>query len=558
MKSYNMLKKFAAPILAVAVLAGCTKLNEDLGSTLTNGQVSNALGSAGTGLLLSAAYADLGGPLSSQDLVFSLQENSTDESLVPTRGGDWDDNGVWRVVHNHTWNADHGQVTNVFNALNKINFDATNVLGFGPSAAQAAEARFIRALALYYLLDLYGQFPIRNPGDNLLLPPTVKSGADAAQFIIDELTAALPNLPASNGSDKANPDACRTLLMKCYLQRGTWANRAAPTFAAADMNQVITLGNAIINSGKYSLAANYFDNFNTTNDRSPEAIFRYANTGGNGVNNSGLQSRWNMTLHYNSYTPNNPNAGWNGFSTIGDFYASFNTGTAPLAYGPADTVVDRRIGGRNYQNAKSISGILPGFLVNQQYNENGVPSKDRKGAPLAYVAKIADDMKETGANLEVTGIRVVKYVPDYAYYGGPAGNDLMIFRYADVWLMVAEAKLRINDATAPTALTMVNQLRAARGANPLTTLTLVDNTAYPNNATANPNALSYGNGPNSLIAERGRELYWESHRRTDLQRFGLFTKIWQYKPADDNKYLLYPIPNSALAANPNLKQNPGY
>lgn len=543
MKPNNMIKKFAAAVLAVSVMAGCTKLDEKLGSTLTNSQVSNALGSAGVGLLLSAAYADLGGPLTSQDLVFSLMENTTDESLVPTRGGDWDDNGVWRVMHNHTWNADHGQITNVFNALNKINFDATNVLGFNPSASQAAEARFIRALSLYYLLDLYGQFPIRNPGENLLLAPVVKSGADGAAFIIAELNAALPNLPASNGSNLANPDAARVLLMKCYLQRGTWANRAAPTFDAADMNQVITLGNAIINSGKYSYSSNYFDNFKTGNDNSKEAIFRYDNTQGVGANNSGIGARWNMTLHYNSWTPNNPNAGWNGFSTIGDFYASFNTTGAPTAYGPADTLLDRRIGGRYYPSVTDVSGLRPGFLVNQQYNEAGVAIKDRKGNPLAYDKTIASNMIETGPNLEVTGIRVIKYPPDYAQYGGgPAGNDLMIFRYPDVVLMVAEAKQRTGDA--PGALLMVNALRAARGTTPLATMAL-----------ANPNNVE---DPNTLLAERGRELYWESVRRTDLQRFGVYLKPWQYKPTDDPKNLIFPIPNSALAANPNLKQNPGY
>ena len=542
MKPYNMITKMALPFLAVVAMSGCTKLNEDLGSTLTNSQVSSALGSNGTALLLSAAYADLGGPLTAQDQVFSLMENSTDESLVPTRGGDWDDNGVWRVVHNHTWNADHGQVTSVFNSLNKINFDATNVLGFNPTASQKAEARFIRALALYYLLDLYGQFPIRNPGDNLLLAPTVKAGAEGAQFIIDELTAALPDLPTGN-SAKANPAAARTLLMKCYLQKGTWANRAAPTFAAADMASVISLGNAIINSGNYSLEARYFDNFKNGNDFSKEAIFRYDNTSGVGANNSGMSGRWNMTLHYNSYTPFAPNAGWNGFSTIGDFYASFNTSGGPTTYGPADTSFDGRIGGRDFDNAKKISGILPGFLVNQQYNENGVALKDRKGAPLAFVKDIAADMKETGANLEVTGIRVVKYVPDYSQYsGGPTGNDLMIFRYADVLLMVAEAKMRTGDAAG--ALTMVNQLRAARNAPALAAMTLV-NTADSKD-------------PNTLLAERGRELYWESVRRTDLQRFGAFLRIWQYKPSDDPKNLIFPVPNSALAANPNLKQNPGY
>jgi hypothetical protein len=537
-----MITKFAAPLLAVIAMAGCTKLNEGLNSTLTNGQVSSALGSAGTGLLLSAAYADLGGPLTGQDQLFSLMENTTDESLVPTRGGDWDDNGVWRVLHNHTWNADHGQILGVFNALNKINFDATNVLGFNPSKGQAAEARFIRALALYYLLDLYGQFPIRNPGDNLLLAPTVKSATDGAAYLISELTAILPDLPAANGSDKANADAARVLLMKCYLQKGTWANRAAPTFDAADLDQVISLGNTIINSGKYAYAADYFDNFNATNENSKEAIFRYVNNSGVSANNSGITARWNMTLHYNSYTPANPNAGWNGFSTIGDFYASFNTTAVPTAYGPADTILDKRIGGRNYQNAKTISGILPGFLVNQQYNENGVAEKDRKGNPLAFDKTIASNMIETGTNLEVTGIRVVKYVPDYPQYQGNGGNDLMIFRYPDVVLMVAEAKQRKGDAAG--ALTMVNALRAARGAAPLVTMPLVNT----NNV----------EDPNTLLAERGRELYWESVRRTDLQRFGVYLKPWQYKPSDDPKNLIFPVPNQALAANPNLKQNPGY
>ncbi|MEN9685950.1 MAG: hypothetical protein RLZZ28_1736 [Bacteroidota bacterium] len=543
MKSFKSIKKLAIPFVAVLAMTGCTKLDEGLNSTLTNAQVSSSLGATGTGLLLQAAYNDIGGPLTAQDLVFSLMENSSDESLVPTRGGDWDDNGVWRVVHNHTWNADHGQVLNVFNALNKINFDATNVLGFNPTAGQGAEARFLRALALYYLLDLYGQYPIRNPGDNLLLAPTVKSGADGAAFIISELTAILPNLPASNGSNLANPDAARVLLMKCYLQKGTWANRAAPTFDAADMAQVVTLGNAIINSGKYGYNANYFDNFNPTNDNSKEAIFRYNNTAGVGAGNSGIGGRWNMTLHYNSYTPSNPNAGWNGFSTIGDFYASFNTTGGATAYGPADTLLDPRLGGRNYNNSKTISGINPGFLVNQQYNEAGVALKDRKGNPLAYDKTIAANMIETGGNLEVTGIRVVKYVPDYTQYGGgPAGNDLMIFRYSDVVLMVAEAKARTNDLAG--ALTMVNALRTARGAAPMSSIVLVN----PNNV----------EDPGTLLAERGRELYWESHRRTDLERFGVFLKPWQYKPTDDPKNLLYPIPNQALAANPNLKQNPGY
>ncbi len=544
MNLYRKITNYAVPILTVLALGGCTKLDEGLNSTLTNDQVSGALGAAGTGLLLSAAYADLGGPFTGQSNVFALEENTSDEALVPTRGGDWDDNGVWRVLHNHTWNADHQYVLDVFNQLNKINFDATNVLGFNPTAAQAAEARFIRSFALFYLLDLYGQYPIRNPGDNLLLAPEVKSGAAAIDFIIAELTAILPDLPATNPSSLANPDAARVLLMKCYLQKGTFVNRSAPTFDASDLAQVIALGNTIIASGKYDYTANYFDNFNPDNTiASKEGIFVYPNTAGVSANNSGIGARWNMTLHYNSWTPNNPNAGWNGFSTISEFYSSFNTTGGATVFGPADTLLDPRIGGRYYAGVTNVSGMRPGFLVNQQYNENGVAIQDRKGNPLAYDPNIAANQIETGPNLEVTGIRVLKYPPDYTQYGGgPAGNDLMIFRYPDVVLMVAEAKKRSGDDAG--ALTMVNELRAERGAAPLATMALVNSANVDD--------------PGTLLAERGRELYWESSRRTDLLRFGVFLTPWGLKPSDDPKNLVFPIPNQALAANPNLTQNPGY
>jgi hypothetical protein len=157
-------------------------------------------------------------------------------------------------------------------------------------------------------------------------------------------------------------------------------------------------------------------------------------------------------------------------------------------------------------------------------------------------------MKETGANLEVTGIRVIKYPPDFSagdkYFQGPAGNDMVIFRYSDVVLMVAEAKLRAATADNAGALTLVNTLRAARKAQPLPSISLVNtNNIYD---------------PNTLLTERGRELYWEMVRRTDLIRFGVYLKPWQYKTSDDPKNLVFPIPSQALAANPNLIQNTGY
>jgi starch-binding outer membrane protein, SusD/RagB family len=541
--------KTSALILTLT-LAGCTKLDEKLNNSLTNEQTAASLGAAGTGLLLQTAYADLGVPYTVAGQVINLNGNSSDESLVPTRGGDWDDNGAWRVVHAHTWNADHTNLLGVFNSLNKLNFDATNVLAFNPTKEQAAEAKFLRALALYQLLDLYGQYPFRNPGDNLLNAPEVKEGAAAADFIISELTGILGDLPAAsaNMNFRANPDAARMLLMKTYLNKGAFANRTTPTFADADMQQVITLGSAIVSSGRYNFTTNYFDNFAADNGvKTREGIFAFQNNSGVTANNSSPEERWYSTLHYNMYTPKNPNAGWNGFSTVAEFYNSFGVNT-PVTQTPADTLLDKRLGGRFYPGATNISGLRPGFLIGQQYNEAGVALKDRKGNNLAFTPTISNNMIETGTNLEITGIRVVKYPPDYTdngkYYDDNAGNDIMILRFADVVLMVAEAMMRKATPDNAGALALINTLRTARGAATVTSMPLVN--------TANVS------DPKTLLAERGRELYWEYVRRTDLIRFGMFLKPWAYKPADDPKNLVFPIPAQALAANPNLKQNTGY
>jgi hypothetical protein len=217
-----------------------------------------------------------------------------------------------------------------------------------------------------------------------------------------------------------------------------------------------------------------------------------------------------------------------------------------------DTLLDTRIGRRVNSDklTTSLSGIRPGFLVGLQHDQNGVALKDRKGNPLSFDPTIADNMIEQGGNLEVTGIRVAKYVPDFSDPGGKnyssnAGNWLMLMRYPEVTLMVAEAKLRAASPDAAGALTLVNDLRAARGAAPMAGPLVLNN---PSNVS----------DPNTLLAELGREFYWESHRRTDLIRFGMFLSSWKYKPTDDPKYLLFPVPNQALSVNPNLKQNDGY
>jgi starch-binding outer membrane protein, SusD/RagB family len=497
--------KFIPLIMLLFVLAACTKLTEEFRGEVEQGNS----GTITAAQILGSAYSSLNGPLQDQSRFWAAQEHTTDEVIGPTRGPDWDDNGVWRVLHSHSWNADHGFLRDTYRELLQSQFSASNVLQFNPSAQQAAEARFLRAFSMFCVLDGWNQVPYREDLKNYKLLPKTLKGTEANDFIIAELNAALAALP-DGPATKANKDAARVLLMKAYLNKGAFANRAQPTFAAADMNQVITLADQIIGSNKYSLTDNYFSDFEPKNDvLSKGNIWTLLNIGGQAGGN--VRSRWFLGLHYNQ----NP-SGWNGFTTLSDFYDKFEA-------------TDKRRGD-SYPGVTDVSGLRVGFLVGQQFNQAGEALKDRKQNPLAFTRAVK--LKETGNDLEITGIRVMKYPPDYKS-GDQADNDYVIFRYADVLLMKAEALLRTNRAV--DALPIVNQVRVKRLATPLTAVDL-----------------------NILSDERGRELYWEGWRRQDLIRFGKYLQPWQEKPTDDPRYLLFPIPNEQLAVNPNLTQNPGY
>ncbi|WP_109695472.1 RagB/SusD family nutrient uptake outer membrane protein [Chitinophaga deserti] len=511
-------KKVSILALSALALGGCTKLDEKLGSTLERSQAEKVIK---VNSLLINAYNDMQLPYQDQSNFWALQEMPSDEAVAPTRGGDWDDNGVWRSLKLHTWTPEHSMIQATFTNLLLLQFSATNVLNFQPSKQQAAEARFIRALCMFSTLDGWGQVPYREPNENLLLPPKVLSASDAIAFIIAELNAIIPDLPERAGAVKAwtaNKDAGRTLLMKCYLNKGAFLNRAAPTFDAADMQQVITLADQIIGSGRYSLANNYFDNLAYNNDViGTENIFTQQNGPGLSTIRAGNAAfcHWAPTLHYHQLP-----SGWNGFATTSDFYDKFEA---------TDT---RR--GVAYAGVTDVSGTRVGFLIGQQFDKNGNALKDRKGNNLAFTRDLK--LSEAGTDLEIKGIRVVKYPPDMVTDGGHnsnnGSNDWVFFRLGDVMLMKAEALLRTGSGA---GLAIVNQLRVKRGATPFVTLTLAN-----------------------LLDERGRELYWEGWRRQDLIRFGKFLEPWQLKPSDDPKNLLFPIPVNDLAVNPNLKQNPGY
>lgn len=510
------------------VAAGCTKLDESLNGQLSESQVSGGSGTGNAGALLNGIYDNIRGTFQGQEGIYALWEMTTDELIGPTRGGDWDDNGAWRVLHSHRFDGDHIRIREVFANLGGVMYSATDLLRFNPTAQQKAEARMLRAFAEFMMLDGWGQVPYRDPGESTLQPPRVRKGVEALDYIISELQAVLPDLPDAPKT-RANKNAARVLLMKCYLNKGMIANRAAPTFAAADMSQVITLADQVIGSGLYSFRPVYFDAFAPNNGTiGTENIWTQENIGG--TSSANIRSRYYSTTHYNMTI-----SGWNGFTTLSDLYNKFEASDKRrgIAYPYSSPGAPANPGNR----------VNVGFLRGQQYNWNtDAALNDRTGAPLSFT----DDVKiiEKGTNLEVTGIRAYKYPIDFQYdANGNADNDYVYFRLADVLLMKAEAILRGGTGGTNaggygnTAVDLVNSVRThvSRGASALGSVTL-----------------------DQLLDERARELYLESWRKQDLIRFGKFLLPWQEKAASDPKYLYFPIPNGQLAANPNLTQNPGF
>ena len=142
---------------------------------------------------------------------------------------------------------------------------------------------------------------------------------------------------------------------------------------------------------------------------------------------------------------------------------------------------------------------------------------------------------------KATGAAPMKYAEDPEQGGQMSGNDFIVYRYADVLLSLAEA---LNELNGPTqeAVSLINQVRNRCKATPISVGDFTKESLR-----------------DFICDERGRELYCEGHRRTDLIRFGKLIEKVREKGYNAQDYMtLFPIPQSAIDENPNLKQNPGY
>ncbi len=490
----------------------CTDLDEEVldGVNVKEAASNYATNSVDATTLLQSAYEAMRNPYQSQDRLMAFDIMSSDAMVGPTRGGDWDDAGVWRQIHTLTIGATHSFNKDTYNAMYNAVNSANLVIGSSTAnPQQIAEARFLRALHYYHIIDLWGSAAYREIGSDTNADALVYPRNEATDWVISELTDIMGTLPSATDPTKANQNAAHWLLAKLYLNYGVFAgDAAAPTFDTANMDKVIANVDAIQG---VSLAADYWDNFIPKNtETSTELIFVNQNFGNE--SSGPINSRWHFGQHYHQ-TP----GGWNGFTTLAEYYAKFD---------PSDERIYKEFPTTNAENGYNV-----GFQVGQQYGPGGPgvgPAlDDRLGNPLFFTKEI--QLITGGPTMETAGIRGVKYVPDNVGGDNP-DNDYVVARYADALLMKAEALARKGDL--PGAQAIVDTMTEEAS----TTISSVDN----------------------ILDVRGRELWWEGWRRNDMIRFGTFLNARELKPYEsDPKFLLFPIP-LAGTTNPNITQNPGY
>ncbi len=538
----RILKHLTISLLAVFALGSCSNLEiQETDSFITEG----FQGLEDPASALDQLYNNVYGQWADQANRYALYEVTTDALLVPTRGADWGDNGRWRKLHQHEWGLEETDILTPFDQYNANQLLASQILDSrsGASAEVAAQASFLRAYSMFTVLDLFGQVPFRDTELSSSTVPEVLSGPAAVDFILSDLDNAISGLSAVQAGTgelkRASKAAARMLKAKVLLNRHIYDAQLVQPYSispsAADMQEVINLVDAIDADG-YALQAGYFEIFEPSADT--ETIWYGAACNCNRIFNG---------LHYNSTGLGG--GGWNGFSTLAEYYDLFegdanqNRYQSDLESAQIDGQEERRGGVPNigvpfsgaagtsdeggFENGSNVGN---GFLVGQQYGLTGNALQDRQGQPLVFSREFVDGDGNASLinNDEKTGIRVMKYNPRFD--GGFANHNIM-FRYADAYLMRAEARMRSGgDPTAE-----VNALRVLRGATPLASVSESD-----------------------LLDERGRELYAEGWRRNDMIRFGEYLRNWEFKGDTDSKRLLFPIPLPQLLANPNLQQNPGY
>ena len=540
------MNKFITTILSLSIITfviSCTDLDEDLKGVITSDisveGIATDDGGSGGGDALGGAFAGLRNTgTAGHTNWYSAQELTSDEMVVTTKGGDWYDGGWLIDFHQHNYKNTNPSVNNNWNSHYSAVATTNELLAAGTLDANGtAQIKALRAYYFWRLMDMYGNIKLpTSPGADV----KQSTRLEAFTFIESELLASLGVSAVSAsmdlsgsalGTDKnpyrLNRFGVLGILAKLYLNAEVYTRtgRYQEAHDAADYiinNGGYTLcgtGCKVKNLGKRPAVATDPDElegfaavFAPNNAGNPEHIWTVNYEAG--VNNGFNLAM--MALHYSSQiTWNFDSQPWNGYSTLEAFYNSFDANDAR-------------------KKASFIAGPQLDYFGNTLLDyatDDGDPELD-------YTPAINEIFPD---GIRQAGARPGKF--SYKQFGrSDMDNDFTLLRLGQIYLIRAEAAARVGGSwDGAAALTDTNVIRARANATAYTAAELTET---------------------EFLAERGREMFSEAVRRTDLIRFGAYGNTWWEKSTSTANKTIFPIPFDAIqAANAGsfqLTQNPGY
>jgi len=497
-------------VVASILMTSCTDLSEEL-----EGEITHEIRDSSFIIVvdpIAGPYSYLRSGTASHGSIFTIQELTTDEMCITSKGGDWYNEGTLIELHQHTYTPRHPFLNNAWNhnyrGVHECNIRLKKPDSFNDN--EIAQLQALRAFFYMRLLDLFGNVKIVTEEDE---DPSQSTREEVFDFLENELLNALgisevtENMDLSNSplGEKQNAYQINTygalgLLSKLYLNAEIYKGEPMYTKAAVAASYVIDSGRyslcdegcSVVNYGRRNGVATdpqflegYAAIFSPYNEGNPEHIFsiNYDELRGFGMNFS------QMNLHYSSqYTYNLEVQPWNGYATLEEFYNSYD-----------DDDLRKKVN----------------FLVGPQLDFGGNAILDYDFDDEDIQLNYSPEINEIGTNsLREAGARPAKF--SYQQFGkSDMNNDFPLVRLGDLYLVRGEAKAR-NTGNWNEALDDVNTIRARAKINALTSLTAVE-----------------------FLAERGREMFQESSRRTDLIRFGQYTSAWWEKEISPDHVQLF-------------------
>lgn len=476
-------------------------------------------------------------------LMFYLQELSTDDFIMPSSS-----NGLRKCL-NLQWDASNASVIRwTYQRLymtiaycNELLRECTedklksrglwNQLG-DECASYRAEARFIRAYCYATLCDMFGAVPYIDENTGVKDIPVQWSRKQIFEFAESELKNIDGDLkaPGANVYGRIDRVAAWFLLSRMYLNAQTWIGEN-------HYNDALTYAKKVIDDNHYPLASDYRQIFLADNDQCKEIIWPLVQDGQRAQSSAGT-----------------------------NFYVK------AFVNGPMNELYNTGIGSRGWGNVRAKTTLVDAFDADDvMFDTNDTWGNNKKDKRAQFMTALPNQVKETWDSKDAMtstytcGYGYIKWrnvtKEDQIPESGDAYTsiDFPLFRTGEAYLTAAEAILRGADGTKDEALKYVNEIRQRAY---MSGKYAKDGVRSDVSGTIGLNELTL----DFLMSERQRELASELVRRTDLIRFGKFTKgyNWDWKNTErlgtdvDDHFQLFPIPQTEFSNNPLLKQNDGY